>query len=82
MGRKELQIQRHEALCNALINGGEMRTGLTAGGGMVLGMIIGIIFDSLGRGDEHRGMVLGMVFGLVFGGVVAGLRRSRSSRSN
>ncbi len=60
-----------------------MRTGLTAGGGMVLGMIVGIIFDSLGRGgDEHRGMVLGMVFGLVFGSVVAGLRRSRSSRSN
>jgi hypothetical protein len=60
-----------------------MRTGLTAGGGMVLGMIAGIIFDSLGQGaDEHRGLVLGMVFGLVFGGVVAGLRRSGSSRSD
>jgi hypothetical protein len=62
---------------------GEMRTGLTAGGGVALGMIVGIIFDSLGGGvNEHRGLVLGMVFGLVLGSIVAALRRSRSSRSN
>ena len=30
-----------------------MRRGLTAGGGMVLGMIVGN-FDQLGRGDDHR----------------------------
>ena len=49
------------------------RRGLTAGGGMVLGLIFGI---AVGH------MVLGMVFGLVFGGAVAALRRSRASRSN
>jgi hypothetical protein len=59
-----------------------MTTGLTAGGGMALGMIVGIIFDSLGGGDEHRGLVLGLVLGLAFGSVVAALRRSRSQRSN
>jgi hypothetical protein len=75
-GREELQIKDMGA------RGGEMTTGLTAAGGMALGMVVGIIFDSLGGGDEHRGMVLGMIFGLVFGSVVAGLRRSRSSRSN
>jgi hypothetical protein len=57
-----------------------MRTGLTAGGGAALGMIAGIIFDSLGQGaDEHRGMVLGLVFGLVFGAVIAAVRQSRST---
>jgi hypothetical protein len=56
-----------------------MKTGLTAGGGMALGMIVGIIFDSLVAGDEHRGLVLGMVLGLAFGAIVAGLRRAGSS---
>jgi hypothetical protein len=49
-----------------------MRTGLTAGGGMVLGMIFGIAFGH---------MVLGMVFGLLFGAAVAA-RRSRTARSH
>ena len=46
------------------------RRGLTAGGGMFLGMIFGIAMGHL---------VLGMVFGLVFGGAVAALRRSRAT---
>jgi hypothetical protein len=49
-----------------------MRTGLTAGGGMLLGMMFGIAFGN---------MVLGMVFGLLFGAAVAG-RRSRAAKSN
>jgi hypothetical protein len=62
------------------MNGGEMRSGLTAGGGAALGMIVGIILDSRRTGgDDHHGLVLGMVLGLVFGGVVAWLRRSGSS---
>ncbi len=48
-----------------------MRKGLTAGGGMVLGMIFGI---ALGE------MVVGMVFGLIFGGAVAAARRSRTAK--
>jgi hypothetical protein len=45
---------------------------LTAGGGMVLGMIFGL---AMGH------MVLGMVIGLLFGAAVAGRRRrSRSAR--
>ncbi len=47
-----------------------MRRGLTAGGGMVLGMIFGI---ALGH------MVLGMVFGLLFGAGVAGRRSRRAA---
>jgi len=49
-----------------------MRKGLTAGGGMVLGMIFGIAMGN---------MVLGMVFGLIFGGAVAAARRSRTAKS-
>ena len=49
-----------------------MRKGLTAGGGMVLGMIFGIAVGN---------MVMGMVFGLVFGGAVAAARRSRTAKS-
>jgi hypothetical protein len=49
-----------------------MRRGLTAGGGMILGMIFGL---ALGH------MALGMVFGLLFGAAVAA-RRSRAARSN
>lgn len=49
-----------------------MRRGLTAGGGMVLGMIFGI---AMGH------MVLGMVFGLLVGAAVAA-RRSRAAKSN
>jgi F0F1-type ATP synthase assembly protein I len=48
--------------------GGEINKGLTAGGGMVLGMIFGIIFDHL---------ALGMIFGL-FCGAAAAARRSRA----
>ena len=50
-----------------------MRTGLTAGGGMVLGMILGFAMGN---------MVIGMVFGLFFGGAVAAARRSRTAKSN
>jgi hypothetical protein len=49
------------------------KRGLTAGGGMVLGMIFGL---AMGH------MVLGMVFGLIFGGAVAAARRSRTAKSN
>jgi hypothetical protein len=49
------------------------RRGLTAGGGMVLGMIFGLAIGHL---------VLGMVFGLIFGSAVAARRRSRPSESN
>lgn len=45
------------------------RKGLTAGGGMVLGMIFGIIFGNL---------ALGMVFGLLIGAAVAS-RRARTT---
>lgn len=48
------------------------RQGLTAGGGMVLGMIFGL---AMGH------MVLGMVFGLMFGAAAAA-RRSRAAKSN
>ena len=47
-----------------------MRKGLTAGGGMVLGMIFGLAIGHL---------VLGMVFGLLFGAAIAA-RRSRAAR--
>lgn len=46
-----------------------MKKGLTAGGGMFLGMIIGIIFGHL---------ALGMVFGLLIGAAVAS-RRTREA---
>jgi hypothetical protein len=60
-----------------------MRRALTAVGGMILGMMVGIVFDSLGQGDdEPRGAFLCMVIGRAFEGVVAGLRRSQSSGSN
>ncbi len=49
-----------------------MRSGLTAGGGMLLGMIFGIAFGHL---------ALGMIFGLMFGGAVAA-KRARAARSN
>ena len=47
-----------------------MRKGLTAGGGMVLGMLFGIAFGHL---------VLGMVLGLLFGAAVAARRRRSPS---
>jgi hypothetical protein len=50
-----------------------MRKGLTAGGGMVLGLIFGIAFGNL---------VLGMVFGLLFGAAVAARRRSSTPPSH
>ena len=50
-----------------------MRKGLTAGGGMVLGLIFGIVFGNL---------ALGMVFGLLFGAAVAARRRSSAGPSN
>jgi hypothetical protein len=49
------------------------RRGLTAGGGMVLGLIFGL---AMGH------MVLGMVLGLIFGGAVAAARRSSTAKSN
>jgi hypothetical protein len=49
-----------------------MGKGLTAGGGMLLGMMFGLAFGH---------MVLGMVFGLLFGAAVAA-RRSRPAKSN
>jgi hypothetical protein len=48
-----------------------MRRGLTAGGGMLLGMMFGIAFGH---------MVLGMIFGLLLGSAAAG-RRSRAAKS-
>jgi hypothetical protein len=57
---------------NRELVGGEMRTGLTAGGGMILGMVFGI---ALGH------MVLGMIFAMLFGAAVAA-RRSRAAKSN
>ena len=45
-------------------------TGLTAGGGMVLGLIFGAAFGSAG---------LGMIFGMLFGAAVAGARRRRAA---
>ena len=51
---------------------GRTAGGLTAGGGMVLGMVFGIAFGH---------MVLGMVFGLIVGAAVA-KRRARAARSN
>ena len=59
------------ALRKSSVVGGAMKTrGLTAGGGMVLGMIFGIAMGHL---------VLGMVLGLIFGGAVAAARRSRTA---
>lgn len=46
------------------------KRGLTAGGGLVLGMIFGL---AMGH------MVIGMVIGLLFGGAVAAARRARHS---
>ena len=57
----------------AIHEGGEMRTGLTAGGGMFLGMIFGIVFDHL---------VLGMLFGLIVGAAAARRRRARAAGSD
>jgi len=42
------------------------RTGLTAGGGMVLGMIFGAAFGHV---------ALGMIIGMLLGAAVAGARR-------
>lgn len=47
------------------------RQGLTAGGGMILGMIFGMAFGHL---------ALGMILGLLFGAAVAA-RRSRAAGS-
>jgi len=46
------------------------RTGLTAGGGMVLGMIFGAAFGNAG---------LGMMIGMLLGAAVAGARRRRAA---
>ena len=48
------------------------KQGLTAGGGMLLGMLVGIPFGH---------MVLGMILGLLFGAAVAA-GRSRAAKSN
>jgi uncharacterized membrane protein len=50
------------------LRGDCMKTGLTAGGGLLLGMFAGIIFGQL---------ALGMIFGMLFGAAVAA-RRSRA----
>jgi hypothetical protein len=44
-----------------------MSRGLTAGGGMVLGLAFGVAFGH---------MILGMLFGLLFGAAVARRRRA------
>jgi len=49
-----------------------MRKGLSAGGGMLLGMIFGI---AMGQ------MVIGMIIGLLVGGALAARRRSRAAES-
>ena len=53
--------------------GGGMKTGLTAGGGMLLGLVFGAAFGHV---------ALGMIFGLLFGAAVAAKRRSRAAKSN
>ena len=50
-----------------------MRTGLTAGGGLFLGMILGMIFDHL---------ALGMLFGLMVGAAAERRRRTRAAGSH
>ena len=47
------------------------RTGLTAGGGMVLGIAFGAAFGHV---------ALGMIFGMLFGAAVARRRRDRAAR--
>ena len=47
-----------------------MKKGLTAGGGMILGMLIGMLFDKL---------ALGMIFGLMIGAAAAA-RRKRDAK--
>ena len=46
-----------------------MKTGLTAGGGMILGLMVGAAFGNPG---------LGMIFGMLFGAAVAAGRRRRA----
>jgi hypothetical protein len=55
---------------NRQLGGGEMKTGLTAGSGMLLGLMVGTIFFS--------NPALGMIFGMLLGGAVAAARRRRS----
>ncbi len=50
-----------------------MKTGLTAGGGMLLGLVFGLAVGHV---------ALGLVFGLLFGAAVAAKRRSRAAKSN
>ena len=50
-----------------------MRTGLTAGGGMILGMVFGSAFGNV---------ALGMIFVMLFGAAVAAGRRRRAAGSN
>ena len=58
-----------------------MRTGLTAGGGMVLGTGVGMMFGIL-FGHMVLGMVFGTALGLIFGGAVARRQRSSAPPSN
>jgi hypothetical protein len=51
-----------------------MRTGLTLGGGLLLGLIVGIIF--------FGNPALGMIFGMLFGAAVAARRRRSSAPSS
>lgn len=46
-----------------------MKTGRTAGGGLILGLVLGVIFGNV---------ALGIVFGLVLGAAVASARRGPS----
>jgi hypothetical protein len=55
----------------------QKRTGLTAGGGMILGAALGTCFGIV-FGHMVLGMIFGPAFGLVFGAAVAH-RRSRTS---
>jgi F0F1-type ATP synthase assembly protein I len=48
-----------------------MKTGLTAGSGLILGLVVGVIF--------FDNPALGMIFGLLLGISVAAARRRRSA---
>ena len=55
-----------------------MRTGLTAGGGMVLGAAFGMMFGIV-MGHMVLGMIFGTAFGLIIGAGAARRRRSHSA---
>ena len=58
----------------------QKRTGLTAGGGMILGAALGTCFGIV-FGHMVLGMIFGPALGLLFGGAIA-RRRSRASSAS